>query len=83
MKIKRVQIRKCYQDPPEFVMDNIMSLRDERSSRYLTREMLAEITCVHPHSIRHYENMRHWPTLANYNRLASFFNWPLWIKEKK
>ena len=67
---------------PDFVMQNIIGLRDERIARGMTAQMLSEVTGVSRISIHGYENLGQWPLPENYNKLARYFNWQLWTNPK-
>lgn len=68
---------------PEFVRENICSLKNERKKRGLSQKQLAIIADIKSSQISHYENMGIFPEQKNYNKLAAVLNWKLWKTEKE
>ncbi|MBQ3457123.1 MAG: helix-turn-helix transcriptional regulator [Synergistaceae bacterium] len=65
-------------DIPEYVLDNLDKLKQEREKHSLTQARVAEALGGTVGTLQRYENDAAMPDRRIYNRLARIFSWEVW-----
>ena len=65
-------------DIPEYVLDNLDKLKQEREKHSLTQARVAVALGITVGTLQRYENDAAMPDRRIYNRLARIFSWEVW-----
>ena len=64
---------------PDFVLDNIDSMEQIMDTCGFKIRQVANLTGILPSFIREYKLGYSLPSKTNYNKLAAFFDWEVWL----
>ena len=67
---------------PEYVLDNLDRLKEERRKSGLTSGRLAGLLGVTTTTVLHYEEDLMMPQRNIYNRMAKLFGWEVWNNDE-
>ena len=64
---------------PQFVYDNIHSMKQIRTACKFSLEDISQATMIPRWHLDDWENNLRYPSKSNYNKLAAFFEWEIWV----
>ena len=70
--------RKYRLPRPAFVYDNVASMKQTRAACHIPLAEVSKQTLIPIVLIDDWENKLRYPSKANYNKLANFFEWEIW-----